>query len=245
MGPPNIEAAGPPAVGRSGGGLFNESGELVAICNFADPAGNEGIYSALASIHAELDRIKLSEIYLRRSIEKDDALQPIQTVAGETRTLAEPPLTIFRGQDPLPSSPAAGDDVVRNSTGPTALAEAPRTESQAANAAPIELTPSERAAWEELMQRTSESEVVCIVRPLDPHGKSEVIVLDRVSPQFVRKLLQQPPAEPRRAAPETALGSPTLEVPDGSGGPDSFGSATAAPATARSAPATSPWGGLP
>ena len=43
LGPPNIEATGQPAVGRSGGGLFSKDGLLIGICNNADPADDEEI----------------------------------------------------------------------------------------------------------------------------------------------------------------------------------------------------------
>ena len=63
QGPPNIEASGAPVEGRSGGGLFNSAGQLVGVCFAADYEGNEGLYTALESIHDELDRLNLSDIY--------------------------------------------------------------------------------------------------------------------------------------------------------------------------------------
>ena len=63
LGPPNIEVAGQPIDGRSGGGLFSGDGRLIGICNLADPADNEGIYAGLTTIHWELDRIGQRRIY--------------------------------------------------------------------------------------------------------------------------------------------------------------------------------------
>ena len=63
QGPPNIEAGGAPIEGRSGGGLFNSAGQLVGVCFAADYEGNEGLYTALESIHDELDHLGLSDIY--------------------------------------------------------------------------------------------------------------------------------------------------------------------------------------
>lgn len=63
LGPPNLEVAGQPVDGRSGGGLFSAEGMLIGICNAADPADGEGIYAALPSIHWELDRIGQQRIY--------------------------------------------------------------------------------------------------------------------------------------------------------------------------------------
>ena len=49
-----------------------------------------------------------------------------------------------------------------------------------------------------IMGRATDAEVVCIIRPRDASGKSEVITLDRVSPEFVRAL-----ADRAKAAPDT------------------------------------------
>ncbi|MBP86262.1 MAG: hypothetical protein CMJ64_06045 [Planctomycetaceae bacterium] len=63
LGPPNIEAAGEPTVGRSGGGLFSREGSLIGVCNHADPRDDEGIYASLPTIHWELDRVGQRRIY--------------------------------------------------------------------------------------------------------------------------------------------------------------------------------------
>src|SRR4051812_7546194 len=70
QGCPNIEATGVAAIGRSGGGLFNIRGELVGICNNADPEGNEGIYAGLQSLHEALDALKLKDIYAKSDAPK-------------------------------------------------------------------------------------------------------------------------------------------------------------------------------
>ena len=41
-GPPNLQVAGQPVQGRSGGGLFDAQGRLIGVCNAADPEDNEG-----------------------------------------------------------------------------------------------------------------------------------------------------------------------------------------------------------
>ncbi len=62
-GPANIQVAGQPVDGRSGGGLFDSTGKLVGICNAADPTDDEGIYAALPSIHTQLARIGQQRLY--------------------------------------------------------------------------------------------------------------------------------------------------------------------------------------
>jgi hypothetical protein len=56
----------------------------------------------------------------------------------------------------------------------------------------------EQAAFDEIMSRASSSEVVCIIRPQEAGGKSEVITLQSVSPEFVRAL-----ADRAKVAPDT------------------------------------------
>lgn len=160
QGPPNIEASGAPAIGRSGGGLFNGKNELVGVCNNADPEGNEGIYAGLESIHDQLDRLGLKDIYAK----------------GGAASAASDPL--IRGQAPS------------NDANPTPLSGLPAA-GQAKAAGSRNLSETEQAALEEIMSRAVSSEVVCIVRPKDASGQSEVIHLDNVSPEFIRALKQR------------------------------------------------------
>ncbi len=56
VGPANLQVVGQPAVGRSGGGLFNHKGELIGVCNFADPTDRAGLYAAVELAHAVLEQ---------------------------------------------------------------------------------------------------------------------------------------------------------------------------------------------
>jgi len=62
QGPPNLSASGEPQIGRSGGGLFNEAGRLIGVCNLADPTDREGIYAALESLHWQLAKVGLERL---------------------------------------------------------------------------------------------------------------------------------------------------------------------------------------
>jgi hypothetical protein len=88
---------------------------------------------------------------------------------------------IVLGQDPsLAATDRSAITPIGSPSSPAAIVAAPTTQPN--------LNPAEQAAWEELMKSASTSEVVCIIRPKDPGGKSEVITLDRVSPDFVRAI---------------------------------------------------------
>ena len=71
VGAPNIEVAGQPVDGRSGGGLFTAAGKLIGVCNAADPQDNEGLYAGLETVHWQLDQIGQARIYQR-----DEQSQP-------------------------------------------------------------------------------------------------------------------------------------------------------------------------
>lgn len=172
QGPPNIETSGAPAIGRSGGGLFNGKNELVGVCNNADPEGNEGIYAGLESIHDQLDRLGLSEIYT-----KSGTAQPKTRTVSGTELPSGP--SVIRGQEPPITS------VTSDSTSPLGAGGQPKSTT------PRPLSDTEQAALEEIMSRAVSSEVVCIVRPKDANGQSEVIHLDSVSPEFIRALRQR------------------------------------------------------
>jgi thiol-disulfide isomerase/thioredoxin len=63
LGAPNLQVADQPVSGRSGGGLFTQEGYLIGVCNAADPADREGLFSALPAIHAQLDEARLQFVY--------------------------------------------------------------------------------------------------------------------------------------------------------------------------------------
>ena len=192
QGPPNIEAGGAPVEGRSGGGLFNAEGKLVGVCFAADYEGNEGLYTALASIHDELDRLGLSDVY-RQAGAATTAQGPAATTPESTASTA-----IFRGQEPPQQAVSVADAGAFPTSPLTEGATVPITPIAATSsaAASSSLPPAERAALEEILRRRVDAEVVCIIRPKDPSGKSEVITLDRVSPEFVRALAERTNAVP-------------------------------------------------
>lgn len=156
LGPDNVTVDGEPVQGRSGGGLFNARGEIVGVCNAADPTDREGLFAALTTVHAQLDDAKLSFVY------RGDPAPP-QTMPSRT------------------TPPAAAPTAV-----PTASA----------------LVAAQQAA------SAARAEVVCVVRSLDdPRAKSDVFVLDRVSPEFLRQLQQEHATQQGRVA--TSQRTPT------------------------------------
>ena len=189
LGPPNIEVAGQPIVGRSGGGLFSPEGFVVGVCNAADPSDHEGVFAAMGSIHAQLDQVALSCLYQPQA----NGSRPGNAWASSAELA---PSAAPRVRMPMPSpeppvAPASGD---------------------MAGGAP--LATGEQAALEEIRRHVKEgAEVVCIIRDhRDPEAKSQVITLARASPAFVKRLA----AEARPSDPpvhETALEIPKPRTP--------------------------------
>lgn len=76
MGAPNVEIAGAPAVGRSGGGLFDQQGRLIGVCNAADAEGDEGIYAAAEIVYAQLERLHLAHLFTNEPTPQNVPAQP-------------------------------------------------------------------------------------------------------------------------------------------------------------------------
>jgi len=177
-----LKVAGQPVEGRSGGGLFSAEGYLIGVCFAADPADRVGYYSALDAIHAELDRMHLSDIYQAPGAAprvSPDATAP-QLLASAAPTAPPQPLPGPEGANWMhaPTMPAGA-----------ALAALPSPE-RAAPSNLASLTPQESAALEEIHRRLKEgAEVTCVIHPRnDPNARSEVITLDRASAEFIRQL---------------------------------------------------------
>ena len=62
LGPQNIEIAGAPIQGRSGGGLFNAAGYLIGICYAKDDQRDEGLYSGPSVIYDQLNKFGLEHL---------------------------------------------------------------------------------------------------------------------------------------------------------------------------------------
>jgi len=63
LGAANIEIVGAPAVGRSGGGLFDQQGRLIGVCNAACTEEDEGIYAAAEVVYTQIARLGLSHLF--------------------------------------------------------------------------------------------------------------------------------------------------------------------------------------
>jgi thiol-disulfide isomerase/thioredoxin len=182
QGPPNLTVAGQPVDGRSGGGLFSPEGYVIGVCNARDPEQPQGLFAAVASIYAELDRDELAFVYKSPSGSLDGvrgtqpsprALSGTMPGATEIATSSSPP--------PLP--------------GPAVV---PATAVEPIGSSP--LPAHEPAALDEIRRREREgAKVIIVVCPRgNSDGKGDVIVVDHATQGFVRQLAAEGQRQDRR-----------------------------------------------
>jgi thiol-disulfide isomerase/thioredoxin len=186
LGPPNVQVAGQPVQGRSGGGLFAIDGTLVGVCNAADPADNEGLFAALPAIHEQLDEAGLAFVY--RAVYPSGGLAvasdtpPVPSMPAE---MPDFPVDRRNRSDAVPtaSTTAAGPG------GPTAMPLPAVAPPPAAAEPAAALSSGEHALLDHVRQHGGKAEVICIVRPHGaPEAASEVFVLSGSSRNFVEQL---------------------------------------------------------
>ncbi len=179
LGPANVQVAGQPVQGRSGGGLFALDGTLIGVCNAADPADNEGLFAALPTIHEQLDEAGLAFVY--RSVYPSGGAGDVAAVSSgpalPSMPAEMPPVSFDRRDraDALPTAATAPTNSP-NGVGPNA-------------AAPQKLTPGEQALIDHVWRHDGEAEVICIVRPRGAaQAPSDVFVLQGTGREFVEQL---------------------------------------------------------
>ena len=104
LGAANVEVDGEPVEGRSGGGLFDERGELIGVCYAADPELKEGLYNGADVVYFELAKLGLQRLFNDRMFnDRTDAPQT-QSIARATNTTPDATAiaemtVILRGRD--------------------------------------------------------------------------------------------------------------------------------------------------
>ena len=187
LGPANLQVAGQPVQGRSGGGLFAADGTLIGVCNAADPADNEGLFAALPAIHEQLEEAGLAFVY--RNVYPRGGLDSLASVGGSAHVPAMPaemPTVSFDRRDRGNAVPTTAHGTASE----LAASEPPPSRMASPDASgPAPLSAGEQALLEHVRQHEGKAEVICIVRPHGGVGKaSEVFVLDAAGGDFVEHL---------------------------------------------------------
>ncbi len=178
VGHDNVQAAGAPTVGRSGGGLFSADGQLIGVCNAADDKDDEGIYAALPTIHAVLQQARLAHLFQNQS--------PTQ-LASHTQPPADARATPPRS---IPKAPSSDWD----SPGPSpAVASVPSAASSHAAVENMQgLNEVEREMLRYLRGQKDGAEVTVVLRSKDnPTAQPAVFTLpSNPSPAFLQQASQ-------------------------------------------------------
>lgn len=167
--PDNIAAAGEPAIGRSGGGLFSADGQLIGVCNMASPTDREGIYAALSLIHGNLDKSGLAVVYQRNSPQLAATPTEPPPPAPDRQPPHQPPAM----PKMMPRSPL--DDRGLEPVRPSAVAT------------------HEPRAMGAQGHMSADTEIICILRSKsNPQAQPKVIFFDRPPQDLLNRLAEQP-----------------------------------------------------
>ncbi len=186
LGPDNVECTGVPIQGRSGGGLFDATGRLIGVCIAADQRDQRGLYSGLKPIHELLDKVKLSHLYPQA----EPRPQPKTLAASDTSTKPAKSLDLTVTEEPVFDD----DEPMNNAVATPFASSLSSTKSVNASldnlaAAALQASPESAREAAANFDPQNESEVVCIIRPLNnPRSVSRVVIINRASSKFLSQL---------------------------------------------------------
>jgi len=185
-GPENIECTGVPVQGRSGGGLFNESGEVIGVCVAADPKDRRGLYAGLKAVQKLLYRTELAYLY------QSDGEH--STKGGYNSQSRERILPVAQSinhdfQEPRVPGHATNLEWVVDRDQLAEMVNPGQTEGASFSKSDLQVNLGQSSDIPEFLKRGGEAEVICIIRPLDnPQAASRVVVIHRASAKFISYL---------------------------------------------------------
>ncbi len=209
-GPDNLECTGIPVRGRSGGGLFTQTGEVVGVCMAEDPNYKDGMYAGLEPIYRLLDRLHLTSLFQ----------------AGATDEI------LVADQDESPAAPEAGprtaqlDTDSRNSLPEEPVDGVPSVEpsgaAEPADDGPVRLAadarlPSEgnRNSPQQLLQRalkqSKAGDIVCVIPGRSGQPEDATVLVIHEPGDDWRRTLEPGPGRDRAAAVNLA-GLPPADI---------------------------------
>jgi thiol-disulfide isomerase/thioredoxin len=163
LGAANIEIAGAPAVGRSGGGLFDHQGRLIGVCNAACSQDDEGIYAGADVIYQQLARAGQAQLFSRSTATSDSAPVTLASRSSDDEQGAVQSLAAS------PQRPAQ-DRVQWPDENP--VLETPKAPKQ-----------------EQAAEASSRTQIICIVR--DPGQSDRVVTITQPSIALLQSIQQQ------------------------------------------------------
>ena len=210
----NLECTGIPVRGRSGGGLFTQTGEVVGVCMAEDPNYKDGMYAGLEPIYRLLDRLHLTPLF--------QTGVPEEILASDGEELSNPPEDGPRtaqldtdSQNALPEELVADNSAVASANlgestddgdGPARLSTKPRLTAEGNQNAPQQLL--QRA-----LRQSKAGDIVCIIpgRTGQPEDAT-VLVIHEPGDDWRRSLEPGPGPGPDRTIQLNLAGLPPTEI---------------------------------
>lgn len=175
LGAANIETAGAPAVGRSGGGMFDTQGRLLGVCNAACKEDNEGIYAGTEVVYQQLSRIGHAHLYEGVAIVSESAA-PRANAGAELASSISPAHGKSSSGIPATDSKNALRWPDEDSRLEVLSTEAP---TKSLEMAPVDTT---RAV-------TTGNQLTCVLR--DAAGRERVLTIPQPSSELLQAIEQQ------------------------------------------------------
>jgi hypothetical protein len=198
QGPANLTCSKDPVQGRSGGGLFSLTGELLAVCSGAFRKEQEGLYMSQPAITALVKKLHLEHALTDPSVNSPALKDPeFAAVTKESDFPETPEFTVVE--------PEANVLTELADTSPSGTHQAPEAVpamgSGKALAMPASLNSADRG--------DSGTEITVLINSREPGGPKRMIVIPRATPWLIELLTgeavnQQPSG--KEAAVPTSLG---------------------------------------
>ena len=202
---------GRPVNGRSGGGLFNTAGELIGVCNAAAVEEDEGIFTALETVHWQIAQANLEDLFEAAANPAGSVVEPtdianVISIESDSDNILHSRSNENRGMIDIRPAPKQGFS--NNSV--NSLAAADRSK-------PIP-TP---VGWEvssaaEPTTGNYDREVIIIVRSKSDPQRTEAITISHPSGQLLEYLgtMQNSESQPRQLdVAELRKNMPTTDIP--------------------------------
>jgi len=189
--PSHLVCSFDPAAGRSGGGLFNDSGQLIGVCSCADRKLHEGLYMGLKPIFDQFTKAKLVHLLI----------PPEDTEESPVFMTAEADPSEFRNDELIESlfgeeQEAAIEDVdfddVFEVPGAVAMVDERNADVMT-------------AALDDQSNAPVMPEVTVIVEAKDGSGRKEMIVIKKPTPYLIELLTGRSPTESQQAVAATKV----------------------------------------
>lgn len=205
IGAANVEIEGAPAVGRSGGGLFDHQGRLIGVCNAACKEENEGIYAAGDVIYTQLARVNHAHLF-QPTRAAANSLANLSPSNNPSASAAASSAAFASGSESLNAAqPVVQAGFTTSNSPSSAFGEKtswPDEDSRQAPGARSGINPnaglagsmgspgiaSPGTANTNDSSATQPVQVMCIIR--DANGKQQVVTIDQPSPALLQAIQQ-------------------------------------------------------